>query len=61
MTGIVNAPNLGTIGVVIVAAGQSHRMSGVDKIFAPLDDRPLIAHCLTVLNDFPPVSEIVLV
>ena len=61
MTGIVDASNLGTVGAVIVAAGQSHRMSGVDKIFALLDDIPLIAHCLTVLNDFPPVSEIVLV
>ena len=61
MTEIVTASNLGPVGAVVVAAGQSYRMSGVNKIFAPLGDRPLIAHCLTILNDFPPIGEIVLV
>jgi 2-C-methyl-D-erythritol 4-phosphate cytidylyltransferase len=61
MTDIVNISKLGPVGTVVVAAGQSLRMSGVNKIFAILEDRPLIAHCLTVLNDFPLVSEIVLV
>lgn len=61
MTAIVNPSNLESVGAVVVAAGQSHRMAGVDKIFATLGDKPLIAHCLTVLNDFPSVTEIVLV
>ena len=30
------------VGAVIVAAGDSRRMGGVDKVFAPLDGRPLI-------------------
>ena len=31
---------------IIVAAGQSSRMGGVDKLFAPLGDKPVIAHTL---------------
>ena len=49
------------IGVVVVAAGSSTRMDGVDKTFAPLLGRPLITHTLDRFERFPPVSEIVLV
>ena len=49
------------IGVVVVAAGSSSRMEGVDKTFAPLLGRPLITHTLDRFEDFPAVSEIVLV
>ena len=49
------------VGVVIVAAGQSSRMSGVDKIFAPLLGIPLIAHAVEALEASPLVSEMVLV
>jgi len=35
-----------SVGAVIVAAGQSRRMSGLDKTFAPLLGRPLILHTL---------------
>ena len=49
------------IGVVVVAAGSSSRMGGVDKIFAPVLGAPLITHALDALEAFPPVSEIVLV
>ena len=49
------------IGVVVVAAGSSSRMEGVDKTFAPLLGRPLITHTLDRFEEFPPVSEIVLV
>ena len=49
------------IGVVVVAAGSSTRMDGVDKTFAPLLGRPLITHTLDRFEEFPPVSEIVLV
>jgi 2-C-methyl-D-erythritol 4-phosphate cytidylyltransferase len=47
--------------VVVVAAGNSRRMGGVDKIFAPVLGVPLITHTLDVLEAFPPVGEIVLV
>ena len=49
------------VGVVVVAAGSSTRMEGVDKTFAPLLGQPLIAHTLDRFEAFPPVAEIVLV
>ena len=49
------------VGVVVVAAGSSARMAGVDKTFAPLLGRPLITHTLARFEEFPAVAEIVLV
>ena len=46
---------------MVVAAGSSNRMEGVDKTFAPLLGRPLITHTLDRFEDFPAVSEIALV
>ena len=40
-----------SVGAVIVAAGHSRRMDGVDKTLAPLMGRPLIAHSLQAFND----------
>ncbi|MCH8061179.1 MAG: 2-C-methyl-D-erythritol 4-phosphate cytidylyltransferase [Chloroflexi bacterium] len=51
----------GTVGAIVVAAGASRRMGGIDKIFAPLDGLPLIAHSLHVLNSLDCVKQIVLV
>ena len=50
-----------SVGAVIVAAGSSSRMKGIDKTFAPLAGRPLIAHTLARFEEFPPVAEIALV
>ena len=50
-----------TIGAIIVAAGSSTRMEGVDKTFAPLEGRPLVAHTLDRFEEFSLVSQIVLV
>ena len=50
-----------TLGVVVVAAGRSTRMGGVDKTFAPVLGLPLIAHTLDRFEWFAPVGEIVLV
>ncbi len=50
-----------TLGVVVVAAGQSTRMGGIDKTFAPLLGAPLIAHTLDQIEAFSPVTEISLV
>ncbi|MDP2956947.1 MAG: 2-C-methyl-D-erythritol 4-phosphate cytidylyltransferase [Longimicrobiales bacterium] len=55
-----NAPRK-RVGAVIVAAGESRRMGGVDKIFTPLLGVPLILHPLRVFNDSPLVDEIALV
>ena len=49
------------VGVVVVAAGSSTRMEGVDKTFAPLLGRPLITHTLDRLEEYSEVYEIVLV
>lgn len=49
------------VGVVIVAAGASRRMMGLDKVFEPLLGKPLIAHTVSVFEECPEVREIVLV
>ena len=49
------------LGVIIVAAGRSTRMGGVDKTFATLLGAPLITHTLDQFEAFPRVDEIVLV
>ena len=54
------------VGVVIVAAGMSHRMMGRDlkprdKVFEPLLGRPLIAHTVSAFEESPLVDEIILV
>ena len=48
------------VGAIIVAAGSSTRMDGVDKTFTPLVDRPLIAHTIDRFEEFSPVTQIVL-
>lgn len=50
-----------SVGAVILAAGRSSRMAGVDKTFALLQGRPLLAHTLDRFEEFAPVQEIALV
>jgi len=50
-----------TLGAIVVAAGSSTRMGGIDKAFTPLLGMPLIAHCLDQLETFPPITQITLV
>ena len=49
------------IGAVIVAAGRSTRMGGVDKTFASILGAPLIAHTVERFASHPWIGEIVLV
>ena len=49
------------VGAVVVAAGRSSRMGGVDKTFAPLLGAPLIAHTVERLEAHPAIGEIALV
>lgn len=49
------------VSAVIVAAGISSRMGGIDKVFAPLNGEPLLAKVLTVFQDCQSVNEIILV
>lgn len=46
---------------VIVAAGSSSRMAGVDKIFAPVAGRPIIAHSIVAFEQHPRVGTVVVV
>ena len=49
------------VGAVVVAAGKSTRMNGVDKVFTLILGVPLVAYSLDQLEAFPSVAEIVLV
>ena len=51
----------GRIGVILVAAGVSRRMEGIDKIFAPLRGRPLFDCTFGVLASVPEIAEGVIV
>ena len=46
---------------VVVAAGRSERMEGVDKMLAPLGELPVLVHTLYVFQDCPSISEVVVV
>jgi 2-C-methyl-D-erythritol 4-phosphate cytidylyltransferase len=53
-----NKPN---VTAIIVAAGESRRMNGVDKVLAPLGGRPVISHVLGVFDSCQSIDQIVLV
>lgn len=50
-----------TVGALVLAAGRSQRMQGIDKTFAPVLGKPLILHTLSVFLDCPDIQEITLV
>ena len=47
--------------VVVVAAGSSKRMGGVDKLLAPVAGRPLLAWTLSAIAASPVVGRLILV
>jgi 2-C-methyl-D-erythritol 4-phosphate cytidylyltransferase len=49
------------LGVVIVAAGTSQRMAGINKLFAPLRGKPLLAWSVDTCQRYNLVQQIVLV
>ena len=51
----------GLVSAVIVAAGSSSRMGGMDKLAAPLAGSTVIAHTIRAFQDAENVGEIVLV
>jgi 2-C-methyl-D-erythritol 4-phosphate cytidylyltransferase len=55
--------NLGAskLGVVIVAAGTSQRMAGINKLFVPLKGKPLLAWSVDTCQGYSLVQQIVLV
>ena len=48
-------------GVIIVAAGGSARMNGVDKMFMPILGKPLLSYALAAFEAAPSVESITLV
>jgi 2-C-methyl-D-erythritol 4-phosphate cytidylyltransferase len=49
------------VGVIIVAAGESRRMQGVDKILAPLGNKSVLAWSIEAFEECPAVERIILV
>ncbi len=49
------------VGAVIVAAGSSRRMGGIDKVFAPLGEKPVLAHVLDAFESCDSIDQIVVV
>lgn len=52
---------LRSCGVVIVAAGTASRMGGIDKVMAPLKEKPMILHTVRAFQENPAIKEIVVV
>lgn len=50
-----------TLGAIVVGAGRSQRMNGVDKIFAELDGRPVLSYSLAAFSACRQVSVIAVV
>jgi 2-C-methyl-D-erythritol 4-phosphate cytidylyltransferase len=48
------------LSAIIVAGGRSQRM-GFDKLFAPLDGKPVVAHSIAAFEQTESVAEIILV
>jgi 2-C-methyl-D-erythritol 4-phosphate cytidylyltransferase len=46
---------------IIVAAGESRRMKGVDKVLAPLGGKPVLAWSIETLQQSPHIDRIVIV
>jgi 2-C-methyl-D-erythritol 4-phosphate cytidylyltransferase len=49
------------VGAVIPAAGSSQRMAGVDKIFAPIDEAPVLSHVVDVFERCQAIDQVVIV
>ncbi|MEA4932875.1 MAG: 2-C-methyl-D-erythritol 4-phosphate cytidylyltransferase [Lawsonibacter sp.] len=50
-----------TCSAVVVAAGSARRMEGVEKMFAPLGELPVLVHTLYAFQDCPAFDEVVVV
>ncbi|MCL2149632.1 MAG: 2-C-methyl-D-erythritol 4-phosphate cytidylyltransferase [Dehalococcoidia bacterium] len=51
----------GKVGAIIVAAGSSVRMGGIDKMFAPLEGKPVLARVVSAFEAAPSVDHIAVV
>ncbi len=51
----------GKVAAIIVAAGDSQRMQGIDKMFVPLGRRPVLARVLSTFQSCEKIDQIVVV
>jgi 2-C-methyl-D-erythritol 4-phosphate cytidylyltransferase len=49
------------VGAIIVAAGGSRRMGGIDKVFAPLGGKPILARVIDTFQKCKLIAQIVVV
>jgi 2-C-methyl-D-erythritol 4-phosphate cytidylyltransferase len=49
------------VGAVIVAAGESRRMGGIDKVFAPLGGKPALARVIDTFQKCRLINQIIVV
>ncbi len=49
------------VSAIIVAAGESRRMNGIDKVLAPLGDRPVISYVLAAFDGCKSIDQIIVV
>jgi 2-C-methyl-D-erythritol 4-phosphate cytidylyltransferase len=49
------------VSAIIVAAGDSQRMNGVDKMFSPINGRPVLARVLDTFQDCKKIDQIIVV
>ena len=49
------------VSAIIVAAGESERMEGIDKMFAPIGGRPALARVLDTFQSCKKIDQIVVV
>ena len=61
MVRIQNKNRSGTSGVIVVAAGTSERMAGINKLFAPLKGKPLLAWSVDTCQRCRLVRQVVVV
>ncbi|HEY8600991.1 MAG TPA: 2-C-methyl-D-erythritol 4-phosphate cytidylyltransferase [Thermomicrobiales bacterium] len=50
-----------TVGAIIVGAGRGERMGGVDKVFAPLGGKPILAYSIAAFQASELIDAIVVV
>ncbi|MCD6359117.1 MAG: 2-C-methyl-D-erythritol 4-phosphate cytidylyltransferase [Dehalococcoidia bacterium] len=60
-TGSPSVSQLNRVGCVVTAAGEGIRMEGLDKIFLPINGKPLISYAVNIFQNSPLVHQIVLV
>jgi len=49
------------VGAIIAAAGESRRMNGIDKVFAPLGGKPVISRVLDTFEKCDSIAQIIVV